>query len=134
MKNIERLAAHVTKNGSDGIMIHTIPGTSNWIICEKIEKDKWTLSMCDPMGNVTYNLGTATNAEHVALWMEITTMSIENKATKILQARQLTDKINNFKKNYASNYKKFIKLEKKKTKQKRPQYRRRNTRSKKAHE
>ena len=114
MKNIDRIANYVTKHGSESIMIHTIPGTNNWIICQKIEKDKWTLTMGDPMGNVTYNLGMVTADQHLELWTEIVNMNIENKASSILQAKQVTNRINNFKKNYADNYKiykKFTKTE-----------------------
>ncbi len=79
MKNIEKLANYITKNGSEDMLIHTLHGTSNWVICQKIEEDKWMLTLADPMGNVTYNLGTVSDKDHIALWVEITRMGIENK-------------------------------------------------------
>lgn len=114
MTNIDRLAKHVTKNGAENIMIHTIPGTSNWIICQKFEKDKWLLTMMAPMGNITYNLGTATNKEHLRLWEELTKLEIEKKTSQVMMAEQLKEKVYNFKKQYEITYKKFIKIEKKK--------------------
>lgn len=129
MKNIDRLVNHITKHGAEGLIVHTIYGTSNWIIGQKIEKDKWLLSLENPMGNVTYNLGTVTNDQHSALWTELIRTEIEKKASQIRIANELRNKINNFKKSYENNYKNFI--QKEKTKQKRPQHRRRNTRPKK---
>lgn len=112
MKNIDRLARYVTKNGSESILIHTIPGTGNWVIAQKIEKDKWSLTLSNPMGNVTYNLGTVTNDQHLELWMEIVNMKIERKVSQIRLANELKDKVYKFIKKYESNYKKFIKREK----------------------
>lgn len=99
MKNIDRLAKYITKYGTDGILVHTIPGTSNWIVCSKIEIDKWTLTMCNPMGNVTYNLGTVNKREHLQLWSELIRMEIEIKTSQILMARELKNKIQNITKN-----------------------------------
>lgn len=116
MKNVERLARHITKNGSESILVHTIPGTSNWIICQKIETNKWTLSLCNPMGNVTYNLGTVTDAQHLELWSQLFTKEIEKKASQLLMAKSLKETIRHFIKHYENNYKKFIKKESKEKK------------------
>lgn len=129
MKNVERLARYMTKHGSEGMLIHTIPGTGNWVICQKVEADKWLLSLGSPMGNVTYNLGSVTNKEHVNLWREIAMMEIESKTSQMKMAKELKGRIYQFTKKYEKSYKKFIKRER--TKQKRPQYRQRNARSKK---
>ena len=111
MKNVDRLARHITKYGSANIMIHTIPKTSNWLVCSKIEKNKWALTLCNPMGNVTYNLGIATDQQHLALWEQLTRLAIETQAKQILLAKQLKDHINKVIKNYDNHYKKFIKKE-----------------------
>ena len=132
MKNVDKLAKYITKNGSNGILIHTVPNTKHWIICQKIEIDKWLLTLMDPMKNVTFNLGTVTNAQHLQLWAEITKMEIENKVSQILLRRELKNKINNFKKRYEQNYQKFLKVQEKKAKQKRSQCSRRNKRFKKS--
>jgi len=115
MTNVDRLAKHIAKNGAENVMIHTIPGTSNWIICQKIEEDKWLLTMGAPMGNVTYNLGTVTNNQHLQLWEELTRLEVEKKGSQVMLANQLRDKIYNFKKKYETTYKKFIKVEERKS-------------------
>lgn len=109
MKNIDRLARFITKDGPDGILIHTIPKTNNWIVCQKIEINKWFLTLMNPMGNVTFNLGTVTNIQHLQLWEELTQMKIENKVSQIQLRKELKDKINNFIKNYEQNFEIFKK-------------------------
>lgn len=89
MKNIERLTNHITKYGEKGLIVHTIYGTSNWIIGQKIEKDKWILSLENPMGNTSYNLGIVSNKQHAALWTELIRTEIEKKAAKIRLANEL---------------------------------------------
>ena len=100
MRNIDRLARFITKHGTDGVLVHTIPGTSNWIICQKMEINKWLVTMANPMGYVTYNLGTVSNNEHLQLWMELIKMEIEQKTSQILAARELKNKIHQFLKIY----------------------------------
>jgi len=90
MMNIDRLARHITINGPNGILIHTVPKTNNWIVAQKIEIDKWLITLMNPMGNVTFNLGTVNNKQHLELWMEL--IKMEN---------ELRNKINNFLKQYA---------------------------------
>jgi hypothetical protein len=45
MKNVDRLAKYIATNGANNIMIHTIPGTGNWIVCQKIDKKEWMLHL-----------------------------------------------------------------------------------------
>ena len=87
MRNIEKLAQYVLKHGSESIIVHTIPSTSNWIICQKIDKDKWTVVLCNPMGSVMHNVGSITNQEHINLWMELVKMEIEKRAELIRGAK-----------------------------------------------
>ena len=101
MRNIELLAKYITKNGPSSILIHTVPKTNHWIIAQKIEIDKWLMTLCNPLGNVTFNLGTVTNAQHLQLWSEITRAEVELKTSQILAARELKNKINHFLKKYA---------------------------------
>ena len=100
MKNIDRLARYVTKNGAEDIIIHTIVGTSNWLICQKIEKNKWMVTLCNPMGNVTYNLGTVSDNQHLQLWLELTKMEIEKKTSQIALANELKKTVHRFIKKY----------------------------------
>lgn len=117
MKNIDRLSKFVTKNGANSLMIHTVAGTKNWIVAQKIELDKWLVILCNPMGNITYNLGTVNDAQHLQLWNELTTLEIENKINQIETAKELKRKINNLLKNYEKTNKNTIKIKKKNTKQ-----------------
>ena len=132
MKNIDRLTQHITKYGIEGNMIHSIPNTNNWIVAQKIEINKWALILMNPMGNVSYNLGTVTDEEHVKLWNLITRMEIENKASQIMMAKNLREEIKNFIKSYEKTYKNFIKIEEKninktkKTKHRRTKLRRKS--------
>lgn len=102
MKNIDRIAKYVTKNGTNGIMIHTVPKTQNWIMAQKIEIDKWLITLLNPMGNVSYNLGIVNEEQHVQLWTELTRAEIETKVAQIQLARELKNKINQFLKKYAT--------------------------------
>ena len=72
MKNINRLAASICNNNGNNILIHTIPNTNNWLICQKIEPDKWLFTLSNPKGNITYNLGTTQNQSHFPLWTQLT--------------------------------------------------------------
>ena len=112
MKNIDRLTQFITKHGSKNIIIHTVPETNNWLVCQKIEIDKWLLTLCNPMGVVTYNLGTITDDQHLTLWAELMSMEINKKVSQINLAKQLKETIKKFIKSYENNYKKFTKIEK----------------------
>ena len=89
MKNVDRLAKYITKNGSDGILIHTVPDTKHSIICQKTKPNEWLLTLCNPLGEVTFNLGTVTNDQHLQLWTKITKMEIEKKTSQILLAKEI---------------------------------------------
>ena len=116
MRNIERLAKHITKYGSASMLVHTIPGTKNWVVAEKFEQNRWLLTMMDPMGYATYNLGMVSDAQHIKLWEEIVRWEIEYKTSQILLARELKKKIYNLKKKYEQNYKRFTKVNQQKSK------------------
>lgn len=79
MKNIDRLALLIEKDGASNLLIHAIPGTSYWLLCQKIEKEKWVIALCNPMGVTTFNLGTITEAEHLALWQELILLDIRRR-------------------------------------------------------
>lgn len=83
MRNIEKLANYVAKNGAQDIIVHIIPSNGHWIIAQKIGENTWSLNLGDPMGFTMYNLGSITNDQHLQLWMEIIKMEIEKKAELI---------------------------------------------------
>ena len=95
MKNVDKLAQFIAKNGADGILLHTIPGTNYWVICEKVDADKWNLTMGNPMGEVLHSLGTVTNEQHIAIWMELVKIEIEAKAKELESAKEDRRKIIN---------------------------------------
>ena len=109
MKNIERLSQDITKNGAKGILIHTIPGTNNWLICKKIGKNQWNLSIENPLGNTTYNLGTATTKQHTKLWMQLVNMEIEKKISQIMLIKKLKNNMQNLLNLYKTEYENIIK-------------------------
>ena len=92
MTNIEKLAKLIAKNGGESILIHTIPGTPHWIICEKISEDKWYLTLCDPMKTSMYNLGIISQENHLRLWKELVEMEIDIKIKAVEKAQKLVDK------------------------------------------
>lgn len=83
MKNIERIAKYITKNGAKDIMIHTISNGGNWIICQKVDKDEWSITLSHPMGTDIHKVGTVTDKEQLILWKELAKLKIENDTAKI---------------------------------------------------
>ena len=119
MKNIDILAQHITKYGTKDIFVHAILGTKNWIVCQILAPNKWLIILMDPMGNVTYNLGIVNNVQLETLWKEIIRWELETRVSQILLAEELKKKIQNFKKYYARNYKKFTKFRERRKKKNR---------------
>ena len=96
MKNIERLANHIAKTGAKNMIIHTIPSTPNWLICQKIDKDSWSISICNPNKYIVHNLGIINNQQHLKLWNELIRAEIETKGNLIKAAQQYRKIIKNF--------------------------------------
>ena len=65
-----------------------------------MEVDKWLVTLCNPMGYVTYNLGTVTDAEHLNLWDQLTAIELENKTSQLLLANELKKTVHRFIKKY----------------------------------
>jgi len=79
MKNIDRITHLIETDGAKSLLIHSVPGTNQWLICQKIDQEKWVIALCNPMGNTTFNLGTITEAEHLALWEELNRLEIKKR-------------------------------------------------------
>lgn len=94
MKNIDRLAKFIKENGTGSVLVHTFARTKNWIIAEKADADEWLFKMYDPLGNITYNLGTVSGKQRLKLWAEITGMGIGALLRQEELAKKLKDKIN----------------------------------------
>lgn len=58
------------------------------------------LCLGNPLGNVTYNLGTVSNNQYLQIWKHLTIQTIENKASQHLIANQYREVINHFLKNH----------------------------------
>lgn len=117
MKNIDRIAQFITKTGGENMLIHSIAGTKVWIVCCKIETDKWSLTLMEPEKNVSFNLGTVNNKQHLNLWWELVNREIEMKIKSIptfRRAQEFRELIKNFI-NTNKKYAKFIKIEDKDT-------------------
>ena len=93
MRNIEKLANYVTKNGHESILINTIYGTKNWLICQKVSLNTWSILICDPMEYVTYNLGIITNEQHIRLYVELVRKEIEKRTELSLRAKHRSKEI-----------------------------------------
>lgn len=110
MTNLERITKYIAENGAKSILIHSMPKTSNWILAQKTEPDKWHLTLMNPTGNVTYNLGTVTDAQHLVLWNKLTTMEIYNRASQVVIARALRGEVAKFIKFEKALLKKLIEI------------------------
>jgi len=98
MKNIDRITRLIAQNGAGSLLIHSIPGTSHWLLCQKIEKEKWVIVLCNPMGNASFNLGTITEAEHLNLWQELILLDIKRRIGIAEKAKMYRNTIRNFRK------------------------------------
>ena len=87
MNNVERIACHIAKHGSEGILINTIPGTPNWIVCERISQDQWKLTLCNPQKTSSYNLGIINDNTHASLWKELLHAEINHKLSMLKIAK-----------------------------------------------
>ena len=98
MKNIDRIARLISQNGAGNLLIHSIPGASHWLLCQKIDQEKWAIALCNPIGNATFNLGTITEAEHLNLWQELILLDIKRRIGIAEKAKIYRNTIRNFRK------------------------------------
>ena len=113
MKNIDRLAKKILKNGTNSTLIHTIPGTANWLICEKDKDGLWYLTVANPMGNVFYNIGTVNDSQHLALWESLVNVRIETAISQLRMVKQLKTEVEYFLKRNTTKIKKLLKINQK---------------------
>ena len=113
MKNVERLAKIIAKDGGENILIHSIPGTRVWLVCQAIEPDKWLLTIMEPDKNVSFNIGTVSTREHLVLWEQLIHRQLDikarNKSTakKAKEFREIVHKFTSLPRQYD----KYIKVE-----------------------
>lgn len=81
MTNAERIARHIAKHGTQNILVHSIPGTGYWLVCEKTQKTAphWRVHVCHPE-RTTYRLVSenVTDEQHISLWKELTTVQLQS--------------------------------------------------------
>lgn len=108
MKNIEILNEHIKKHGANSVLIHTIPNSETWLVSEKIEDNKWLLTLMNPLGTVRYNLGQCTNKQICYIWEKLIRAEVETYLSQNQLAKQIRNKI----KQFLTQYNKFIKRSK----------------------
>jgi len=89
MKNIDRIAQIAAKTKGVGIVIHAIPGTRNWIVCQSININKWEMILCDPMGEKMHPLGFITDDQQVKLTFDLFKLEVEQKTSFIQDQQQV---------------------------------------------
>jgi hypothetical protein len=99
MKNGERTIKKLTKNGSKNILIHSLYGTTNWIVSEKTEPSLWKITLFNPTKNITYNIGTTNNKQHKKVWSALTSYETEKITSQIKIVQELKTLIKNYKNN-----------------------------------
>lgn len=96
MKNAERIALKIIKEKARNILIHTLPNNPYWLISEKLDKNKWKLSLAHPERTKIHTLGYINNQKHSDLWRLLITIHIEERIGIIELAEKLKATVENF--------------------------------------
>lgn len=84
--NAERIAKHIKEYGPKGMLIHTIPGTPFWLVCEENKNKRWKITVCHPMHRKAYNIATdISEAEHFQLWNELVQLELSRRVKTALK-------------------------------------------------
>lgn len=88
----DRIKKGIEKHGAENILIHTIPKTPLWLICQKIKNknppppDSWEIFIGNPLQTklrlVSQNV---TNEEHLLLWKKLVELEVSSKLTTAQQ-------------------------------------------------
>lgn len=86
MTNAEKLAAYVTKNGPESLLVHTVPGTRFWLVCQKRDQENWRIVLMDP-SKTTHRLVSDRISEvrYLSLWKELVTLELGNRIRHAVQ-------------------------------------------------
>lgn len=100
MTNIEKVAAYITKHGSESLLIHTVPSTPLWLVCQKLTKQNgWKIIVCNPFQTkhrlVSDNVS---DTEHLELWLDLIKLKVSSKITEA--TKDLKKQAQSFRKNY----------------------------------
>lgn len=84
--NAERVAAHIKEYGAKGILIHTMPGTPFWLVCQSRPDKKWKITLCHPMHTKAYIIDDdISEDDHYKLWNELIKTELSLKVQKTLK-------------------------------------------------
>lgn len=71
MINAEKIALAIAE-GAKNIVIHEVPTTSLWLVCEKKEDQNWKMTICNPFGTKHHCIATdVTRENYLNLWVEL---------------------------------------------------------------
>lgn len=80
MTNAEKVAQHIAQHGSAGILVHSVPGTRFWLVCQIVPKKSphWKVVLCDP-NQTTWRLVSdkVSDEDHIRLWNELLTEQLK---------------------------------------------------------
>ena len=70
LTNAEKITEAIAR-GAKNILIHPIPTSTLWIVCEK-HTQGWKMTICNPFGTAYQLLGdNISDDNHVLLWVEM---------------------------------------------------------------
>lgn len=79
MTNADKIASHILKYGPNSLIIHTIPQTRFWLVCQQKEEKPtiWRIILCDP-DKKTWRLVSSNTQEedHVKIWEDLTKIQL----------------------------------------------------------
>ena len=98
MRNIDRIILGLNQKtiSPKKMLIHSIPGTGNWLMCQKIDKHNWLISLGNPTKYIIYNLGIINTNILEEIWKKLTLMKINTKISTRKQAEEFKNVINKF--------------------------------------
>lgn len=71
MTNAEKIAKWIISEKPKNLLIHTIPKTPFWLICQKNLRNLWEIKLLHPMKTIEYQLGTISDEEHLKIWHQL---------------------------------------------------------------
>lgn len=85
--NAERLAAYIAKNGADSILIHSVPRTPFWLVCQKVARNRWNISLANPTQTKSRLVSkNVTDEEHMVIYQQLTILEVSNRMQDALSA------------------------------------------------
>ena len=88
MTHSQRLLSHSQEHGIESLMIFETmqDGSLYWLVGQKVEKNKWSVSLIDPKGTFRSSMGEKTDDEFIAI---VSDVDANAKATLTVEALDL---------------------------------------------